>query len=123
MSEFRQATPDPCCQRVGRKLTTDRTHDEILSGPRHLANSDCSPQNGFGIRLATVLVLVEAKSDGDGMGVLVRCSGVRYAVIQGLVKYRRVPYGILQSVLATGIVLFYSKNLICVTIRMALGAL
>jgi hypothetical protein len=63
-----------------------------------------------------------AKSDGDVMEVLVHCSGVCNAVIQGLVKYRRVPYGILQSVLAAGIVLFYSKNLVWVAIRMALGA-
>jgi hypothetical protein len=63
-----------------------------------------------------------AKSDDDVMEVLVHCSGVCNAVIQGLVKYRRVPYGILQSVLAAGIVLFYSKNLVWVAIRMALGA-
>ena len=38
----------------------------------------------FGIRLASasVLGLVEAKTDGDVMGVHVHCSDVRYAVIQ-----------------------------------------
>jgi hypothetical protein len=39
-----------------------------------------------------------------------------------LLKRRKVPRGILQSALAAIIVLFYSKNLVCVVIRMALGA-
>ena len=47
-------------------------------------NSDCSPKHTFGIRVASVSVskLVEAKTDGDVMGVQFYCSGVRYAVIQ-----------------------------------------
>jgi hypothetical protein len=144
--------------------------------------------------------LVEAKTDGDVMGVHVHCSGVRYAVIQassnkdrperlviayhdenclrnliaapsiiglgfasreeaianleghmsgaapskqkpritaifhatqengdlpsghGLVKHRSIPQSIPQSALAAVIALFYSKNMVSVMIRMALGA-
>jgi len=144
--------------------------------------------------------LVEAKTDGDVMGVHVHCSSVRYAVIRassnkdrperlviayqdedclrdliaapsiiglgfasrdgavanleghmpdaapskqkpritamfhatyengdlrsrhGLVKQRRIPRSILQSARAAVIALFYSKNIVSVMIRMALGA-
>jgi len=143
---------------------------------------------------------VETRTDGDVMGVHVRCSGVRYAVIQassnkdrperlviayqdedglrdliaapsifglgfasreeaianlksltsdaapskqtprfpamfhathaivelagghGPVKHRRIPQSILQSALAAVVALFYSKNIVSVMIRMALGA-
>ena len=41
---------------------------------------------------------------------------------QGLVKPRRIPQSILQSALAAVIALFYSKNIVSVMIRMALGA-
>jgi len=40
----------------------------------------------------------------------------------GLVKHRRIPQSILQSALAAVIALFYSKNIVSVMIRMALGA-
>jgi hypothetical protein len=40
----------------------------------------------------------------------------------GLVKHRRIPQGIVQSALAAVIALFYSKNIVSVMIRMALGA-
>ena len=40
----------------------------------------------------------------------------------GLVKHRRIPQSILQSTLAAVIALFYSKNIVSVMIRMALGA-
>ncbi len=40
----------------------------------------------------------------------------------GLVKHRRIPQSILQSTLAAIIALFYSKNIVSVMIRMALGA-
>ena len=38
------------------------------------------------------------------------------------VKHRRIPQSILQSALAAVIALFYSKNIVSVMIRMALGA-
>jgi hypothetical protein len=41
---------------------------------------------------------------------------------RGLVKHRRIPQSILQSALAAVIALFYSKNIVSVIIRMALGA-
>ena len=144
--------------------------------------------------------LVEAKTDGDVMGIHVHYSGVRYAVIQassikdrperlviayqdedclrdliaapsifgvgfatreeaianleghmsdaapskqksriaamfrathanddlpsrhGLVKHLRIPQSTLQSAVAAVIALFYSKNIVSVMIRMALGA-
>jgi len=40
----------------------------------------------------------------------------------GPVKHRRIPQSILQSGLAAVIALFYSKNIVSVMIRMALGA-
>jgi len=40
----------------------------------------------------------------------------------GLVKHRRIPQGIVQSALAAVIALFYSKNIVSVMIRLALGA-
>jgi len=40
----------------------------------------------------------------------------------GLLKHRRIPQSILQSALAPVIALFYSKNIVSVMIRMALGA-
>jgi|SRR5579864_99802 len=40
----------------------------------------------------------------------------------GIVKHRRIPQSILQSALAAVIALFYSKNIVSVMIRMALGA-
>jgi hypothetical protein len=40
----------------------------------------------------------------------------------GPVKHRRIPQSILQSALAAVIALFYSKNIVSVIIRMALGA-
>jgi len=40
----------------------------------------------------------------------------------GPVKHRRIPQSILQSALAAVIALFYSKNIVSVMIRMALGA-
>jgi len=39
-----------------------------------------------------------------------------------LVKHRSIPQSILQSALAVVIVLFYSKNLVSVMIRMTIGA-
>ena len=39
-----------------------------------------------------------------------------------LVKHRRTPQSIVQSALAAVIALFYSKNIVSVMIRMALGA-
>jgi hypothetical protein len=144
--------------------------------------------------------LVEAKTDGDVMGVDVHCSDVRYAVVQassnkdgperlviayqdedclrdlvaapsifglgfasreeaianlksfasdaasskqkprktamfhgthanvelaggpGPVKHHRIPRSILQSALSAVIALFYSKNIVSVMLRMALGA-
>jgi hypothetical protein len=158
----------------------------------HIWNSVCISQlvSGF----------VEAKTDGDVMGVHVQCSDVRYAVIQassntdeperlviayqdedclrdliaapsifglgfasreeaianleghmsdtapskqkprikamfhathanvessgghGPVKHRRILQRFLQSALAVVIALFYSKNIVSVVIRMALGA-
>jgi len=39
-----------------------------------------------------------------------------------LVKHRRIPQSIVQSALAAVIALFYSKNIVSVMIRMALGA-
>ncbi len=40
----------------------------------------------------------------------------------GLVKHRRIPQSIVQSAFAAVIALFYSKNIVSVMIRMALGA-
>jgi hypothetical protein len=40
----------------------------------------------------------------------------------GPVKHCRIPQGILQSALAAVMALFYSKNIVSVMIRMALGA-
>ena len=40
----------------------------------------------------------------------------------GPVKHRRIPPSILQSALAAVIALFYSKNIVSIMIRMALGA-
>ena len=40
----------------------------------------------------------------------------------GPVKHRRIPQRILRSALAAVIALFYSKNIVSVMIRMALGA-
>ena len=37
-------------------------------------------------------------------------------------KYRQIPHRILQTAVAAVVVLFYSKNLVSVTFRMALGA-
>jgi hypothetical protein len=126
---------------------------------------------------------VEAKTDGDVMGIHIHCSDVRYAVIQAsskkerperlviayhdenclrgliaapsiiglgfasreeaiakpegrvsdgapskqlsghrLVKHCRIPQSILQFAVAAFIALFYSKNIVSVMIRMALGA-
>jgi len=158
--------------------------------------------HAFGIRLASVEVsgILQTRTDGEVMGVLVRCLGVRYAVIQsscnkdrpgrlviayqdedvlrdliaapsilragvasreeamanlkGLapdvtpskqkprirttfsatqedgvfasghssVDHRRIPRSIFQSALGVLIALFYSKSLVAVMIRMALGA-
>jgi hypothetical protein len=41
---------------------------------------------------------------------------------RGLVKHLRIPQSILQSALAAVIALFYSKNIVSVMTRMALGA-
>ena len=166
------------------------------------SNSDCSSITHLEFELLQrgVSGFVEAKTDGDVMGVHVHCSGVRYAVIQvssnkdrserlviayqdedclrdliaapsifglgfasreeaianlksfasdaasskqkpritamfhaihanvelagghGLVKHCRIPQSILRSALAAVIALFYSKNIVSVLIRMALGA-
>jgi len=168
------------------------------------SNSDCSSITHleFDLLQPGVSGLVEAKTDGDVMGVDVHCSGVRYAVIQassnkdrperlviayqdegclrdliaapsifglgfasreeaianlkhfasdaapfplkqkprikamshathanvesagghGPVKHRRIPQTFLKSALAAVIALFYSKNIVSVMIRMALGA-
>jgi hypothetical protein len=40
----------------------------------------------------------------------------------GFMKYRNIPHRILQTAVAAVIVFFYSKNLVCVMFRMALGA-
>src|SRR5262244_2254729 len=40
----------------------------------------------------------------------------------GFMEYRKIPHRILQTTVAAVIVLFYSKNLVCVMFRMALGA-
>ena len=40
----------------------------------------------------------------------------------GPAKHRRIPQSILQSPLAAVMALFYSKNIVSVMIRMALGA-
>jgi hypothetical protein len=40
----------------------------------------------------------------------------------GFMKYRKIPHRILRTAVAATIVLFYSKNLVCVMFRMALGA-
>ena len=40
----------------------------------------------------------------------------------GFMKYRKIWHCILQTAVAAVIVLFYSKNLVCVMFRMALGA-
>ena len=40
----------------------------------------------------------------------------------GFMKYRNIPQRILQTAVAAVIVFFYSKNLVCVMFRMALGA-
>jgi hypothetical protein len=40
----------------------------------------------------------------------------------GLVKHRRIPQSILQSAFVAVLALFYSKNIVSVMIRMALGA-
>jgi hypothetical protein len=62
----------------------DRVRDEIVSRPRHVVQLRLFIHHTFGIRLASASVsgLVEAKTDGDVMGVHVHCSDVRYAVIQ-----------------------------------------
>jgi len=166
------------------------------------SNRDCSAITHleFDLLQPGVSGFVEAKTDGDVMGVHVPCSGVRYAVIQtssnkdrperlviayqvedylrdliaapsiiglgfasheeaianleghmsgaapskqkpritamfhathaivelagghGSVKHRKVPHSILQSALAAVIAFFYSKNIVSVMIRMALGA-
>ena len=166
------------------------------------SNSDCSSITHLEFELLQrgVSGFVEAKTDGDVIGVHVHCSGVRYAVIEassnkdrperlviayhdenclrnliaapsiiglgfasreeaianlegrmsdaapskqkpritamfhathanvelagghGLVKHRRIPQSIPQSALAAVIALFYSKNMVSVMIRMALGA-
>jgi hypothetical protein len=84
---------------------------------------------------------VETKAGGDVTGVLVHRSSVCYAVIQACTKENwperlviadqdenclcdlgRVPHRILQSAFAALIVLFYSKNMVSVVMRMALGA-
>jgi hypothetical protein len=49
-------------------------------------------------------------------------ANVELAGGHGLVKHRRIPQSILQSALAAVIALFYSKNIVSVMIRMALGA-
>jgi hypothetical protein len=66
------------------QLRTDRVRDEIVSRPRHVVQLRLFIHHTFGIRLASASVsgLVEAKTDGDVMGVHVHCSDVRYAVIQ-----------------------------------------
>ena len=166
------------------------------------SNSDCSSITHleFDLLQPGVSGLVEAKTDGDLMGVDVHCSGVRYALIQassnkdrperlviayqdegclrdliaapsifglgfasreeaianlksfasdatpskpkpritamfhatqanvelaggqGPVKHRRIPQSFVQPALAAVIALFYSKNIVSVMIRMALGA-
>jgi len=65
-------------------LRTNRGRDEILSWPRHLVHPDCSSITHleFDLLQPGVSGFVEAKTDGDLMGVHVRCLGVRYAVIQ-----------------------------------------
>jgi hypothetical protein len=40
----------------------------------------------------------------------------------GFMKYRKIPHRVLQTTVAAAIVLFYSKNLVCVMFRTALGA-
>jgi len=40
----------------------------------------------------------------------------------GFMKYRKIWHSILQTAVAAVVVLFYSKNLVCVMFRMALGA-
>ena len=40
----------------------------------------------------------------------------------GLAKHRRIPQSILQSAVAAVIALFYSRNIVSVMVRMALGA-
>jgi hypothetical protein len=40
----------------------------------------------------------------------------------GFMKYRKIPHRILQTAVAAVIVLFYSKNLVCVMFRMVIGA-
>src|SRR5262249_31838990 len=40
----------------------------------------------------------------------------------GFMKYRKILHRTLQTAVAAAIVLFYSKNLVCVMFRMALGA-
>jgi hypothetical protein len=40
----------------------------------------------------------------------------------GFMKYHKIPHRILQTAVAAVIFLFYSKNLVCVMFRMALGA-
>jgi hypothetical protein len=167
------------------------------------STSDCSSITHLEVDLLQPEVsgLVEAKTDGDVMGVHVHCSGVRYAVIQasskkhrperlviayqdedclrdliaapsifglgfgsreealanlksstsdaapskqkpritamfpashanaelaggtGPVKHRKIPQSILQSALAAGVALVYSKHIVSVMIRMALGNL
>ena len=49
-------------------------------------------------------------------------ANVELAGGHGLVKHRRIPQSIVQSALAAVIALFYSKNIVSVMIRMALGA-
>jgi hypothetical protein len=44
------------------------------------------------------------------------------ASAHGIVQHRRIPHRILQSAFAAFIVLFYSKHLVSVMMRMALGA-
>jgi hypothetical protein len=49
-------------------------------------------------------------------------ANVELAGGHGLVKHCRIPQSILRSALAAVIALFYSKNIVSVVIRMALGA-
>jgi hypothetical protein len=176
------------------------TRSFLVLGIRPNPNCSSITHLEFDLLQPGVSGLVEAKTDGDVMGVHVHCSGVRYAVIQassnkdkpgrlviayqdegclrdliaapsifglgfasreeaianlnnfasdaaplkqkspikamfhatyanvesagghGPVKQRRIPQTFLQSALAAVIALFYSKNIVSVMIRMALGA-
>jgi hypothetical protein len=85
---------------------------------------------GFGSREEAIANLEGNMSDAAPSKQKPRITGMFHATHanvelaggHGPVKHRRIPQSILQSVVAAVMALFYSKNIVSVMIRMALGA-